>query len=185
MKLTLDAGMLNRTTQDAVRRLRAVRSTVEKAGGGEVLVSKRTKLPGEKGRALHGRGIANLLADRGRDVFAYPARETDAVSADVAQGTAAAIQRAWATGAHQQPVLRALFTKGAEDLAAWAKRNLLAGGLGGVAEKTKIAKQRLVRRGRALAAFVNVFGVRSGRFAGAGGNPGIRARWRGGRRAAG
>lgn len=177
MKLKLDAAMLRTTTQDAARRLRAVRQTVEKAGGGEVLVSKRTKIPGERGRAMHGRAIANMLADRGHDVFGYPRRVEDAAAERVAQGTALIIQRAWATGQQQQRTIRDLFTGAAGELASWARANLLAGGLGTVARSTSIAKQRLVGRGRALAAYVHTYGVRSRRFA-----DGVRHRWRGGRR---
>lgn len=171
--MTVDAKMLRRTTSEAIRRLRVVRATVGRAGAGEVLVSRRTKIPGEKGRALHGKAIANMLADRGHDPFAYPQTVLDRSAATVAQGTAQAIQAAWVTGRPQHEALKTLFLGVATTQARWARTHLLSGGLGAVTEKTAIAKRRAAARGRAAAAYINTFGVRSKRFV-----QGIRSRYR-------
>lgn len=179
MRISLDTAMLTRTTQDAIKRLRAVRQTVERAGAGEVIVSRRAKLAGEKGRQLHGRAIANMLMDSGHDPFAYDRTELEAAARTVSQGTARAIQMAWAIGRHQQAEIKALFLGVAQELSMWAKRHILAGGLGDVKASTARQKERLARKGLALPGHIHHRGVRSGRFA-----DGFRWRWRSGRRTA-
>ncbi len=177
INLKLDTATLRRTTNETIKRLRAMRTTVERAGAGEVLVSRRRKIAGEKGRAIHGRAIANMLADRGKDPFDYDRAVLESTARTVATGTAHAIQQAWKTGLAQQGDIRELFTAAAQDLADWAHSHLVAGGLGGVAASTRRRKLKLARQGLIEHGAVDILGIRSGQFV-----AGFRARFRAGRR---
>lgn len=170
-RLTLDTAQLHRSVRECARRIKAVRQSVEKPVAGEVLVSRRTKLAGERGRAAHGKLIANAFASIGRDPFAYPPSVADRARRGMSDAMRRAIDQAMATGRAQTSYLKARLGAVAMGLALWARQHLLSGGLGQVAVSTAKAKARLAAIGVIPGRNIRTYGVRSGRFA-----DGIRAR---------
>ena len=178
MRIHLDSELLRRTTRDAAGRAKSVRITLRYAGTGEVLVSRRRKESWESGRAFHGKAIANRLAARGHDPFAYPQEVAAEVSGEIARQTTRAIEGAWRSRRHRLQTIRTAVRQGAEFLSTWARQNIERGQLGENTARYRAIKHNLIRRGRATGRYGDPppFGVLTGRFL-----EGIRARWRRGR----
>lgn len=150
----------------------AVSKTLTNTGRGQVLTSARKKLAHESGRALHGRGIANILADRGHDVFLYDLPVADMVEEFVADEVSDAMDDAFDTARPQVHRIRTVLRAAAAELADSAKANISRGGLG---DKRVLRSKRSAwtnywtwqaKRGRADLRFGNPppYGYRTGRF---------------------
>lgn len=170
LKLTVNNAKLRSDVELVAGGLDAVNDTITGTGRGQVLTSARKKLPGEKGRALHGRGIANLLQDMGHDAFVYNGDVADLVEDFIATEVEEAIDDAWRTGHPATDRVRNVLRAAAEELATSARQNIEAGLLGPQAAATETAKEILVRKGRTSR--VGGLGWRTGRFA-----QGIRGFW--------
>ena len=178
MRIRLDTRMLRRTARDAANRHKSVRITFKGAGTGEVLVSKRRKLPWEKRRAIHGKAIANMLAAKGHDPFSYPDDVVEESQETISTTYQRAIRRAFRLKRHQLPMIREALRQEAERLAEIARDRVISGKVGRNPPEYRKRKARLVERGRATGEYGTPppYGVLTGRFV-----AGFRARWRRGR----
>lgn len=156
----------------------ALAATVERAGRGDVLVSKRIKQKWEKRKAVHGRAIANMLADRGRDPFDYDLPVVKEVTDFLESEIQDAKGKAFRTGRPRRSQVRGALRAGAEFLARAAYRKIVRGRLGKNPSGYRERKKRRVKSGRYTRAFGNPppYGVATGRFV-----RGIRATWSQGR----
>lgn len=157
--------------------LEAWQETLDRVGRGTVLTSRRRRLSGmPEGRALHGRGIANMLADRGHDPFAFDNAVEQEASEIVAEEVADALDDAYRTNRPQTSRVRAVLRAAADVLAEWARDNLAAGRLGENASgyrKQKLAYARSGAKGfTGSYGYPPPYGIATGQFV-----EGIRAGW--------
>lgn len=187
MKITFDMAMFRKSLRTNNARYRAVSTTVTSAGEGEVLVSARKKLPHERAirgkkqertRIPHGRFIANLLAQQGRDPFAYAPDDEQREQEIMTRETERIITDAADRGRSQHLRLRRLLLDVAQDYAELAKKYIRDWRLKRNVQKTIRRKRYLVKQGIASSKFGDPPppGYLTGRF-----YDGIRARYRRGR----
>lgn len=183
LRITVDTSTFNSGIRATTRGLAAMQATLSQTGEGEVLTSRRRKLPGEKGRAMHGRGVANILRTLGHDPFGYPQSVEQQVGDFVARETDTALEQAWRMGVHRREVIKRALERGADDLATWAADNIKRGGLGQKKIKARgNTRAMIIGRMRRLVSngvwtdkygFPPPYGVRSGQFV-----DGIRSTWK-------
>jgi hypothetical protein len=101
MQMELDVVEFNRGYFRAKRVLKAYRETFNAGGVGEVVVSKRKKMPHDTGKVLHGKAIANIQRARGRDAFAYTDQEVDSINEWMNRQFLEMIERVEVTGQPQ------------------------------------------------------------------------------------
>ncbi len=185
MGVTVDHKQLDRSIRRNNKRLTAIRRTMQETGEGEVLVSRRIKVPGDTQRAVHGRAIANIMRTRGKDPFEYPGHVRDTAERLVKRGVTTAREKAYRQGRSRRRDVRNTLEGAAQFLADWARINIQRGGLGQKPRRRKWTDRQVraywrseARRRRATTRYGNPppYGVRTGQFV-----KGIRARWRRGR----
>jgi hypothetical protein len=187
MTLSIDTRLLERTVRDTEARFNAVRVTLTDPGEGEVIVSKRPKLPseraskrkGRKGRkAVHGRLIAYELQRRGRDAFRYPPRVQAQALEYFQRNFTRAINKAYRSGRKQDKGVQRSLMGASMMLAYGAIQNIKQGGLGRNTGNYARRKPHIVK-GISGTQQNRPYGWLSGRFIGEyPGAPGIRARVR-------
>jgi hypothetical protein len=160
----LDAQQLKVTALRAAKQYAAMRKTIKGDCEGRVVVSRRNKIAGEKGRAIHGKAIANMMADKGHDAFDYPASIDKAALHIVDSSISDAIKTAFNTARADIHAVKKALLEGAKYQMAWVKKYILSGGLGTVAKSTERQKRSLARKGRAAPSYVKTYGVRTFRF---------------------
>lgn len=187
MRVMIDERILARDIEKANARLKAVSDTVTEAGVGEVVVSKRPKLPHErankrKGRAgqrtLHGRAIANMLRRRGHDPFVYQRNRARRIEKFTQDSIYKAIEKAEKTSQSQKRRTRRIVTETARRYSILAVTQIRTGQLGKNQGRYRAVKAGMVRGGIATSKYgvPPPYGVLTGRFI-----KGIRHRWRLGR----
>lgn len=181
MKFEIDVSQFRRSIRDNNKRFRAVSRTLDKSGEGEVIVSRRKKGPREKatgGRALHGRAIANMLAQQGRDVFAYDSKDENEAIDYMRNGIEELVERASKTSRPQHHRLKKVVLHAAEILVDAAQGYIKHRKLKRNADSTIKVKRWMVKQGLIPSTFGDPppAGYASGQF-----YDGIRARWRQGR----
>ena len=157
-------------------RLQAIRDTVAATGTGEVVVSARKKLPGEKAKAIHGMMVANLLRKIGHDPFDYPADVAAEVEEFISTEIEELVQIAYRTGRPQRSAAQRVFMAAATELAKAATNRVETGGLGETVGDYGRYKARR-RKAGTLPPESKYVGIKTGRFV-----AGIRPRRRRGRR---
>lgn len=172
LRLKIDERKLTADLKAWGAGLDASRATVTGTGKGQVLTSRRKKIAGEKRQPLHGRGVANILADRGHDVFRYSNAVADRVESLIASESTDAIVDAYRTGQPQTERIRSALRLAAMELAEDARHYISSGDLG--QKKVRRTKRsawknywaRLARLGRASLRFGNPppLGYLTGRF---------------------
>ncbi len=195
MTLSVDTRLLERTVREATAKFDAVRVTLESPGEGEVIVSKRVKMPHERARraskgkparpgrkAAHGRIIAWKLAQLGHDPFAYPQKLKLLAIKYYTRNFERAIAAAQRTNRRQDKKLQEALLGTALLLAWGAAERIRDGKLGVNKLKYGKRKKRLQTAGIAQQKWGGQwppYGVLTGRFIGdRAGSPGIRARHR-------
>ena len=193
----IDTSTLSRDIASVNRGVAAVRETLRNAGMGQVVVSKRTPRTRHDppGRVLHGRAIANIMADRGKDPFAFPKSIEEKAQSIAVRHATRALDAAYETARPQHRRMQNGLRFAAATLATWARLNIRKGGLGQKEIRLTLEKDRqgnvrsmASRRGATIAywrrnvrigkwtdryGFPPPYGVASGRFL-----RGIRAIWK-------
>ena len=128
----IDMSLMSRDVASVNRGVAAVRETLRNAGMGQVVVSKRTpRRPTDpKGRVLHGRAIANIFADRGKDPFAFPQSVEEKAQSIAVRHATRALEVAYDTARPQRRRMQQGLRFAANTLATWARLNIRKGGLG-------------------------------------------------------
>jgi hypothetical protein len=187
ISLSIDERLLLRTVKETEARFNAVAVTITDPGEGEVIVSKRPKLPSERAnrrqgragkKAVHGRLIAYELQRRGKDPFRYPQAVRWQAISYLQLNFERAVLQAFRTNKQQRKGVSQVMLNAAMILAFGATENIKKGGLGNNSGNYRKRKPRLVRHitGKYEQ---RPYGWLSGRFIGEyPGAPGIRARHR-------
>lgn len=187
MKIKVDKQLMRRDIRKVNKRFQAVSDTLQNTGTGEVLTSKRKKMPHERAsrkkgrksqRVLHGRAIANILREQGRDPFVIHSQDEAQVYAIVDRGVLDAIDKAKKTSESQRDLVIEAITDGAEKMAEVAILRIEQGRLRPNRDGWKKRKSALMKPGIATSEYGTPPrpGVFTGRFI-----RGIRHRWRQGR----
>jgi hypothetical protein len=165
--IQVDDKQIAKDTKDLIGKFAAIRSTLKNLGYGCVIVTRRDKESWEKKRPLHGRAIANILADKGHNPFASPQSVRDIAHRFVVNNLTTAVTIAFKRRKNQKEIVKDIFRRAAEKIAEWAKRNIESGGLGENSKGVKRYKEfSLGRRGRITTKYGSCppYGVRTGRF---------------------
>lgn len=188
MRPTINERMLDRSVKATRKQYDAMADTLRLPGKGQVIVSKRPKLPeeraskkkGQAGRkAVHGRIIAWQLRRLGHDAFDYPVNVRKEAGDYQRRNLARAMEKAFRTGRLQQKGVRLTLLGTAMLLAWFAAQRIRKGQLGMNKERYGKYKKRMQETGYALQKWGGrwpPYGILTGRFVGdRAGAPGIRA----------
>jgi len=149
--------------------LSAIGITLVKSGRGEIIVSKRTQRDDERSAPVHGKGIANMLAKKGGDVFRVDKHVERTAFRDLEHGWRRISLHAMRTGVPQQRHLRMLLRDVTQDVT----REVVEGLVQGRGNRKKSSKYAAKLRSMAErgATFIDTtygnpppWGVKTGRF---------------------
>lgn len=168
MIFSIDRRALRDSIAEIKVNIDAVGETLDPGGRAEVVVSRRKKLPRERGqKVLHGMAIANILRDLGHDPFDLPPQVDERVSQFLAEEIDDAIARAFTTGRPQRGDVKRALIAAAMELVEAARDRINSGQLGTNAEKYKKKKIAFAARGiirRVGAGLAPGYGRLTGRF---------------------
>ena len=168
LEFQVDFTQWRRGARELGRNVWAVRQTLTRAGRGEIYTKMRRKIRGETRRAIHGRGIANILADRGHPVD-QPSERGESLVWDLIERRAMrSLVKAGRTGREQSGEINRLLLRAAEFLRDDIVEYVAGGHAGRNATKYGKKKAAQLERG---AWWVTdefgpqpIYGIRSGRY---------------------
>jgi hypothetical protein len=192
LNLRFDERLLKRTVKEVTRKFDAVAVTLTNPGEGEVITSKRAKMPHERAnrragiegkKAVHGRLIAYVLGRRLGFDPTHPDMKTEReVTQFYQRNFARAIEKASRTNRNQKKGLQRVMLASAMMVAWAAIERIRKGQLGMNKQRYGKYKKRMQDEGIALQRWGGQwppYGILTGRFIGdRPGSPGIRARLR-------
>jgi len=179
IKLSVDVRGMDRDIRAIKNGYDAMAVTLQNAGQGQVVTSKRTpKRPWEK-KAFHGSAIANFLRARGVEpVDNFDEQVQQVVETTLQQRITDALDAAWRTATSHAEQIQEALLEAAQALAQNARDRLARGAVGTNTGRTRDRKKRLVKGGAATRQYgaVPPYGIETGRFV-----DGIKGSWKRGK----
>lgn len=187
MKISIDTDLLKSTIRRNNLRYKAIIETLKRSGMGEVITSKRAKMPHERAskrkkregkKVVHGRLIAWILKKSGHDPFEYDRGALSEAMEIINRGVVHAIDKAADTSKDESAIIKAALLEMTDVLVNDVFERVTQGKLGRNRQRTIRRKKQMVKDGIATTEFGNPppFGVLTGRFI-----KGVRRRWRQGK----
>jgi hypothetical protein len=131
LHLSIDLRMLTTTAQRAVMRHAAVRRSLDGYRPGEIVASRRKKLPHERSQPAHGAMILAVMRSRGREWINIHSEQVVRTTTEVlGRRILHELMIAGRTGEVRRAGIDRAFLVAAKSFAAWNRRYIATGKLG-------------------------------------------------------
>ena len=148
MRIRADFTDFRREIRNIVGGIQAFEETLRRTGRGEIVVSKRRPIPGERRPPLHGKAIANILRSKGGDVFKIPTSDAQRLADELAEGSEDIFREAARSGRPQHAKLRKLLRRVTREYRDLIVRRIERGQTGRrKSPKTAERQEKLIERG--------------------------------------